>query len=117
MSTANLLNTQFDDSEDEEDNFNPQPADLSDVEDDNDADAGAQIRNEASARRVSEGGSDDESTQDLAPAKKRSPQQDDNEADEDAEGEGEDTAPNALDDEDDEEEEEDDDEEEITVRL
>jgi transcription elongation factor SPT5 len=100
---SNLLNQQFDDSEDEED-FNPQPADESDAEDaapDHDEDAGDQIRSEA-ARRPSR----DESPVENAIADK-------DDEDEDAEGEGEDTAP--RDDDDDDEDDEDEDEEEITV--
>jgi len=61
MSTSNLLNAQFDDSEDEDD-FNPQPADLSD--DGGDDDAGVQIRKEAARTRVDE----DEGSDDEAPA-------------------------------------------------
>lgn len=108
MSTSNLLNAQFDDSEDEDDNFNPQPADLSD--DGGDDDAGAQIRKEASRTREVDG-SDDE-----APAPRRQSVDDENgedEDDEDAEGEGEDITQGALDD--DDEDEEEDEEEEITV--
>lgn len=107
MSTSNLLNAQFDDSEDEDDNFNPQPADLSD--DGGDDDAGAQIRKEASRTREVDG-SDDE-----APAPRRQSVDDENgedEDDEDAEGEGEDITQGALDD--DDEDEEEDEEEEIT---
>jgi len=103
MSNSNLANTQFEDSEDEED-FNPAPADISDAEDaggsDHDDEAGAQIQGEEQmkARRSSagdRGGDEDED-------------------EEDAEGEGEETAPGANEDED-EEDEDDDDEEEITV--
>lgn len=120
MST-NLSNTRFDDSEDEED-FNPAQADLSDVEDaggsDHDEDAGAQIQNEAARRR--EVNDDDGSDEESAISKRRTSADDrdgDEEVDEDdAEGEGEDTAPGANDDEE-EEDEEDDDEEEITVSI
>lgn len=109
---SNSLSAQYveDESEDEED-FNPVQADDSGNEDngglDHDDDAGAQIQNEASRRRVSDEGSDDE----VAPKSRRAPQ--DDEDDEDAEGEGEDTAPGAHDD--DDEEDEDEEEEEITV--
>jgi transcription elongation factor SPT5 len=99
---SNLLNQQFDDSEDEED-FNPQPADESDAEDaapDHDEDAGDQIRSEAARR----------SSRDESPVENAIADKDD---DEDAEGEGEDTAP--RDEDDDDEDDEDEDEEEITV--
>ncbi|RAL62956.1 hypothetical protein DID88_004045 [Monilinia fructigena] len=96
MSTSNLLNNSFDDSDEEDDNFNPQPADLSDNEDEGHHTGSAQ-RNEASRHQEnsSGGGADDGEDED-----------------EDEEGDGEDIA--ADDDEEDEEEEEDDDEEEIT---
>jgi transcription elongation factor SPT5 len=110
MSTSNLLNAQFDDSEDEDD-FNPQPADLSD--DGGDDDAGVQIRKEAARTRVDE----DEGSDDEAPASRRKSAHgqngDDDDDDEDAEGEGEDITQGGLDD--DEEEDEEDEEEEITV--
>jgi transcription elongation factor SPT5 len=106
MSTANLLNGQFDDSDDEED-FNPQPADISDAEEggdsDHDEDAGAQIQNEAANRRVNDEGSEDGSQK--------------NAGGDDEEDEGEeDGEPTAARDDDDEEEEDDEDEIE-TVRL
>jgi transcription elongation factor SPT5 len=114
MSTSNLLNTQFEDSEDEDDNFNPQPADLSDNED-----AEAQIHNEAARRRVEDHGSDEELpvTKKKFSADEGSGEEDDGDAE--GEGEGEETAVGAHDAEDDEEddEEEDDDEEEITVSV
>jgi hypothetical protein len=109
MSTANLLNTQFDDSEEEDDNFNPQPADLSDAEDaggeDHDDDAEDQIRGEAARQKSKQEGSDDEDAMNK-----------EGDDDEDEEGEGEDTAPRAGDDEE-EDEEEDEEDEEITVRT
>jgi len=117
MSTASLLNSHFDDSDDEED-FNPQPADLSDNEDaggsDHD-DAGDQIRNEAARQSSRDDASEADSTTQPIRSKTRDAEVDGDEEidDEDAEGEGEDTAPRADDDEEDEEE---DDEEEITVR-
>jgi transcription elongation factor SPT5 len=114
MSTSNLLDTHFDDSEDEEENFNPEP-ELSDAEDaggsDHDESAGQQIRNESARRRPSvndDEGSDEEPTI----SKRRDGEEDEDE--EDAEGEGEDIGRN---DEEDEEDEEDDDEEEITVSF
>jgi transcription elongation factor SPT5 len=115
---SNLLNTRFDDSEDE-DEFNPAPADLSDAEDaggsDHDEDAGAQIQNEAARRQEL---NDDDGSDEEPPVSKRRSSADsrgaDEDEDEDAEVEGEDTAPGANEDED-EEDEEDDDEEEITV--
>lgn len=106
MSTANLLNTQFDDSEEEDDNFNPQPADLSDAEDaggDHDDDAEDQIRGEAARQKSERKGSDDEDA--------ANKEEDD---DEDEEDEGEEPAPRAGDDEE-EDEEEDEEDEEITV--
>lgn len=112
---SNLQSAHFDDSEDEDD-FNPQQADLSDVEDaggsDHDDDAGAQIRNEASRRSATaDDASDDEqptNTRGRSPAG----QEDAEEEDEDAEGPGEDLAAGADDDDDEDEEDE---EEEITV--
>ncbi len=105
MATSNLLNAQFDDSDDEDD-FNPAPADISDAEEaggsDHDDEAGAQIQGEQQmkARRSS---ADDR-------------RGDEDEDEEDAEGEGEETAPGANEDED-EDDEDDDDEEEITVSI
>jgi len=104
MSTANLLNAQFDESDDEED-FNPQPADISDAEEggdsDHDEDAGAQIQNEAANRRVNDEGSEDGSQK--------------NGGVEDEEDEGEEDGDNTAARDDDDEE---DDEDEIeTVRL
>lgn len=114
MSTSNLASARFDDSEDEDDNFNPQPADISDNEDaarsNHDDDAGAQIRNEASSRRVDDE-SDDEETSN---PRSKPVEEDADEDDEDAEGEGEDIAPGAHDD-DDEDDEEDEEEEIDTV--
>lgn len=104
MATSNLINAQFDDSDEEDDNFNPQPADLSDAEDaggDHDEDAGDQIRREAARHQSKDEGSDGE----------------DNANKEDEEDEGEDTAPRDEDEEEEEEEEEDEEDEEITVRL
>lgn len=116
MSTSNLLNNSFDDSDEEDDNFNPQPADLSDNEDEGHHTGSAQ-RNEASRHQV---GDDDGSEDESAPASGRKHSSgggadDGEDEDEDEEGDGEDIA--ADDDEEDEEEEEDDDEEEITVRI
>ncbi|KAA8577127.1 hypothetical protein EYC84_007128 [Monilinia fructicola] len=113
MSTSNLLNNSFDDSDEEDDNFNPQPADLSDNEDEGHHTGSAQ-RNEASRHQV---GDDDGSEDESAPASGRKHSSgggadDGEDEDEDEEGDGEDIA--ADDDEEDEEEEEDDDEEEIT---
>lgn len=104
MSTSNLLDARFDDSDDEED-FNPQPADLSDDEGDNTA-------AQASKERVEDG----PDTEAPAPRRKSVDQQNgDEEDEEDAEGEGEDITRDNLDD--DDEDEEDDEEEEITVRA
>ncbi|KAB8302112.1 hypothetical protein EYC80_005563 [Monilinia laxa] len=113
MSTSNLLNNSFDDSDEEDDNFNPQPADLSDNEDEGHHRGSAQ-RNEASRHQV---GDDDGSEDESAPASGRKNSSgggadDGEDEDEDEEGDGEDIA--GDDDEEDEEEEEDDDEEEIT---
>ena len=121
MSTSNLLDTRFDDSEEEDDNFNPQPADLSDVEDAGGSDHDDRIQNEASRRQEVNDRSDEE-----LPISKRSSADDrggnenEDDEDEDAEGEGEPGA-SLSDVEDgrganiDEDDEEDDDEEEITV--
>jgi hypothetical protein len=103
MSTSNL-NAQFDDSE-EDDDFNPQPADLSDAEDaggNDDEDAEDQIRRDAARQKSRREASDDEDA-----VNKHG-------ADGEDEGEGEDTAPR---DEDEEEDEEDEEDEEITVRV
>jgi transcription elongation factor SPT5 len=100
MATSNLVNTQFEESDEEDDNFNPQPADLSDAEDaggDQDEDAADQIRTEAARQQSKGDASEDEDAV--------------NKVDEEGEGEG--SAPGNDDGEDDEEE--DDDEEEITV--
>jgi transcription elongation factor SPT5 len=114
MSTANLHGQHFDDSEDEDDNFNPAPADLSDDENTEDA-PNAQIRGETARRKQAV----DDEGQDSSPvrnnAKNRGSADDEDDNGEDEEGEGEDTAGVANDDEDEEEEEEDDEEEEITV--
>ncbi|KAK6615858.1 hypothetical protein H4I95_01010 [Botrytis cinerea] len=48
MSTSNLLNNSFDESDEEDDNFNPQPADLSDNEDEGHNTTSAQRQNESS---------------------------------------------------------------------
>jgi transcription elongation factor SPT5 len=115
---SNLSNARFDDSEDEDD-FNPIQADLSDAEDGeglgHDDDAGAQIQNEAARSREVNDESDEE------PVLRRRSSADEHggnedEDEEDAEGEGEDTVPGANEDEDEEDEEEDD-EEEITVSI
>jgi transcription elongation factor SPT5 len=123
---ATLANAHFDDSEDEDD-FNPAPADLSDNDD-----AVAQIQNEAAHRPSRDDGSEDGPTSEQVNNRRRDSgagndgDEDDKDA-EDAEGEGEDTALRADgDDEEDEEEEEeveaededeDDEEEEITVSI
>lgn len=109
MSTTNFLTQSFDDSEDEDDNFNPQP-EIDQGDSDHEDDAGAQIQNEASRRSArDEEASDDEQTDNRTKGDQE--QDGEGEDDEDAEGEGEDLG--AQDEED--EEEEDDDEEEITV--
>jgi transcription elongation factor SPT5 len=116
---SNLSNARFDDSEDEDD-FNPIQADLSDAEDGeglgHDDDAGAQIQNEAARSREV----NDESDEEPAVLRRRSSADEhggnEDEDEEDAEGEGEDTVPGANEDEDEEDEEEDD-EEEITVSI
>lgn len=122
MATTDLLNAHFNDSEDEDDNFNPQPADLSDNEDaggdDHDEDARNQIQNEAARRPVNEDGYDEDEDAEAPPSngRKRSSEyrkEDEVGDDEDDEGEGEDTALGVHDDEE-EEDEEDDEEEEIT---
>ncbi|EHK96330.1 putative Transcription elongation factor SPT5 [Glarea lozoyensis 74030] len=96
MSTANLLNTNFEDESDEED-FNPQPQDASDGEDGGeDEDPSAQIRDEASKRRVEE----DNGSGDEGDVNTRAP----NDGEEDEEEPGDD---------DEEDDEEDEDEEEI----
>jgi transcription elongation factor SPT5 len=117
MATTNLLTTQFDDSEDEDDNFNPAPADLSDDENagEDDDESEAQVRNEGARRRVAEDTYDDGDEEEAPPARtngkgKTPDRRGDNPADED----GEDLIGEAGDEED--EEEEDDDEEEVTVR-
>lgn len=118
--TADLLSQNFDDSEDEED-FNPQQADVSDAEEgdggdsDHDEDAGAQIQNEAAKRRVIE----DEPSDDDAPAKARrrsADRQHGADASEDEQPEAE-ADVGVEDNDDDEEEDEEDDEEEITVHI
>ncbi len=123
MATGNLLTTQFDDSEDEDDNFNPAPADLSDDENagEDDDELEAQVRNEGARRRVAEDIYDDGDDEDAPPArtngKSKTPDRrggNPAEDGEDDEGEGEDLNGEAGDEE--EEEEEDDDEEEVTVR-
>ncbi|RDL33576.1 uncharacterized protein BP5553_07944 [Venustampulla echinocandica] len=108
MATANLVNAQFDDSEDEDDNFNPQPADLSGGEEggesDHDNDAGAQIQNEnANAKQQVD---EDEESDDGGDADGPKRASGDQENGEDEEEE--------VEDEEEEEEEEEDDEEEIT---
>jgi transcription elongation factor SPT5 len=124
MATGNLLTTQFDDSEDEDDNFNPAPADLSDDENAGDYDESeATLRNEGTRRRVGEDTYDDGDDEGAPPGKtngkSRTQDQRDHAANEDGgddEGGGEDLNGEAADEEDeDEEEEEDDDEEEVTV--
>lgn len=114
MSTANLLSHDFGDSDDEDD-FNPAPADLSD-----DENVGSDTE-QAPTRAMPDPPSDDENG---APApgpneRVRSPEgsHDGDLAgdDEDEEGQGDDTAGGAVDDEDEEDEEDDEDEEEVTV--
>ncbi|KAK6581114.1 hypothetical protein PZA11_006602 [Diplocarpon coronariae] len=111
---SSLQHANFEESDEEED-FNPQQADLSDAEDaggsDRDENVSAQSRNEVAKRpTISEDASDDDQP---AGSRRRSSlgQGDGDEDDEDAEGPGEDIA--AGQDEDDEEDEEDE-EEEIT---
>ena len=116
---SNLANAHFDDSEDEEDNFNPAPADLSDNEDaqaaNHDAEVGAQVQKEAEGSPSRDDASENGSVSEQVNTKRRDSVGDgEEEEDEDAEDEGEDTAPRA-DDDDEEDDEEDDDEEEITV--
>merc|ERR1712225_135079 len=115
INTMSLQNTHFEDSEDEDD-FNPQQADISDNEDaggsDHDDDAGAQIRNEVSRRSANvDDGSDDEQP---APSRRRSSADqndgEEDEDDEDAEGPGEDLNAGA---DDEDEDENDDDEDEL----
>jgi transcription elongation factor SPT5 len=123
MATSNLLTTQFDDSEDEDDNFNPVPADLSDDENagGDDDDSEAQVRNEGARRHVAEDTYEDGDDEEALPARTngKSKTPDRRGADpadedgEDDEGEGEDLNGEGGDEED--EEEEDDDEEEVTV--
>jgi hypothetical protein len=90
MSTANLLNASFE-SDDEDDNFNPAPADLSDAEE-----GEGEIQNAAPRRPVANDAEDEE--------------------DEDAEGEGDDTVAAQHDEDEEEDEDDDEEEEEITVR-
>lgn len=116
---SNLANAHFDDSEEEDDNFNPAPVDLSDNEDaggsDHDDNTKAQGQKEAARRSSRDDASEDGSMSDQVNKKRRGSGQDsEQDDDEDAEGEGEDTAP-AADDDDEEDEEEEDDEDEITV--
>lgn len=112
MSTANLLDAHFDDSEEEED-FNPQPADESDAGSDVEDEADNQVRGEAARRHSLDEVSEDEPTE---PVKsKRTEPVEDEENDED-DDEGEDTAPRANDD-DEEDEDEDEEDEEITVSI
>lgn len=118
MSTSNLPNNSFDDSEEEDDNFNPQPADLSDNENEAHT-SNAQRNNESSRHQV---GDDDGSEGESAPTGGRKHNSggaaddgEDEDEDEDGEGEGEDITAGAHDDDDEEEDDEDDDEEEITV--
>lgn len=118
---SNLANAHFDDSEEEDDNFNPAPADLSDNEDargsdHDDDDAGAQIQKEAARRQSRDDASEDGSTTEQVKNRRRGFSEDGDHDDEDDEGEGDDTAPAANDDEE-EDDEEDDDEEEITVSF
>lgn len=117
MATTDFLNAQFDDSEDEDD-FNPQPADPSD---DEDAAASSQhddedTRNQRRANRddVSEDGDEDDRRGKAAKVNRN----EDVEEEEDAEGEedGEEEDGNGGD-EDEEEEEEDEEDEEITVCI
>ncbi|RFU23647.1 hypothetical protein B7463_g12690, partial [Scytalidium lignicola] len=104
---TNLLNAQFDDSEDEDD-FNPQPADPSDDED------AASSRHDEGQSRTNKDGS--EEAQDRNGTSKVNDDEDENEeeehADKEVEGENEDEVNGE--DEDEDEEEEDDEDEEIT---
>jgi len=113
MSTANLLDAHFDDSEEEED-FNPQPADDSDAGSDNEDDADNQVRGEAARHQSRDNTSEDGVTE---PVKsKRTEILDEEEDNDEDDDEGEDTAPRANDD-DEEEEDEDEEDEEITVSI
>ena len=118
---SNLANSHFDDSDDEEDNFNPAPADLSDNEDGQapvpDYDVGAQVQKEPINRPSRNDASEDGSKSEQVNNKLRgsdgdNDQEDDNE---DTEGEGESTALGAEDD--DEDDDDEDDDEEITVSF
>lgn len=118
MSTSNPPNNSFDDSDEEDDNFNPQPADLSDNEDEAHT-SNAQRNNESSRHQV---GDDDGSEGESAPTggikhNSGGAADDGEDEDEDGEGEGEDITAGAHDDDDEEEDDEDDDEEEITVSI
>ncbi|KAL3418529.1 transcription initiation protein spt5 [Phlyctema vagabunda] len=116
MSTSNLLDSHFEDSEEEED-FNPQPADVSDNDEgESDNETGAQRANQTSKRNRDD---DDNDAPNSKGRERDSDDEDEDEGvadgeDEDAEGEGEDTAPGAHNDDEDEEEEEDEEDEEIT---
>ena len=87
MSTANLLNSNFDDESDEED-FNPQPQDASDAEDGGeDEDPNAQIRDEAAKTRVDEddGSGDEDATNGRAQNDEEDDEEEEDEEDEDEE--------------------------------
>lgn len=103
MSTSNLLNAQFDDSEDEED-FNPAPADLSDDEGAEDADA-------SKPENISRPNNDDAEEEKAPIPGKRQPIQDNVDEDEDEDDQADE------DPDEDDEDDEDDEEEEITVRA
>ncbi|KAI9743566.1 MAG: transcription elongation factor spt5 [Claussenomyces sp. TS43310] len=122
MSTANLLNTQFDESEDEDDNFNPAPADLSDDENAGRvADESEAPVRDASIRRSTLAELDNDEGDEIPPARtngkpRSSVHGEDGEDDENGEndeGEGEDIG-GGDDEEEDEDEDEDDEDEEIT---
>lgn len=112
MSTASLLDTRFDDSEEEDDNFNPAPADLSDEENGAEGDHASEIpsRNDAKRRATDD---DDDAEDDGAiktNGKGRPSNVEDNGDDDEGEGAGDDEE-----DEDEDEEDEEDEEEEVTV--
>jgi transcription elongation factor SPT5 len=117
MATSALNNVQFDDSEDDDDNFNPVPADMSDDENaGGDNELEAQIRGE-SARKHNAYNDEKEIPRKTNGKSKISDEARDIEDDEDIEdeeGKGEDVGGAGLDDED-EDDEEDEDEEEVTV--
>lgn len=111
MSTANLLNGNFDDSEDEED-FNPQKTMNSDVEDGSDDDASAQVKTEARRQFDNESvksETPEELEEDAAPVRQEA------RAESASDGEDEDAGPAKAVDDDEEDEDEDEEDEEISV--